>query len=357
MFPDILCKTTMSGGLSNELPDVTLEKENQDLKEILEIALQITAQLDLENIVKNVAWSFVSKFKAETVTFLLPGDIDETATQIISYRGTKRETPGIELPSLLSLLAFLEKEEYSQIQFSTFRDAYPDKGFVGLLGSLAVDMIVPLRTDKGVIGLLLLPKYADGPYGVQEIQYITRIVRFAAIAIENSSLFRQATTDRMTGLYSHHFFEKALAEEMERARRYKTIFSLVILDIDHFKAVNDTHGHLQGDRIIKGISKILSQSIRQVDLPARYGGEEFAVILPGVDVKGASVVAERLRKRIGESRFPCDGFTIGVTISLGVAEYIPEADQSSSDVLHAADKALYKSKENGRNRVSVSTDR
>jgi len=357
MFPDILSKTAMSDEHSNELPDVTLEKENQDLKEILEIALQITAQLDLENIVKNVAWSFVSKFKSETVTFLLPGDIDETATQVISYRGTKQITPGIELPSLLSLLAFLEKEEYSQIQFSTFRENYPDKAFVELLGSLAVDMIVPLRTDKGVIGLLLLPKYADGPYGVQEIQYITRIVRFAAIAIENSCLFRQATTDRMTGLYSHHFFEKALAEEMERARRYKTIFSLVILDIDHFKAVNDTHGHLQGDRIIKGISKILSQSIRQVDLPARYGGEEFAVILPGVDVKGASVVAERLRKRIGESRFPCDGFTIGVTISLGVAEYIPEADQSSSDVLHAADKALYKSKENGRNRVSVSTDR
>jgi two-component system cell cycle response regulator len=347
----------MNSGLANELSDLSLDKENQDLKEILEIALQITAQLDLENIVKNVAWSFVSKFNSQTVTFLLPGDIDENVTQVIFYRGTKREASGIEFPTLLPLLAFLEKEEYSQIQFSIFQDNYPDKGLVESFSRLSVDVIVPLRTDKGVIGLLLLPKCPGGSFGVQEIQYITRIVRFAAIAIENSSLFRQATTDRMTGLYSHHFFEKTLEEEMERARRYKTIFSLLIFDIDHFKAVNDTHGHLQGDRIIKGISTILAQSVRQVDFPARYGGEEFAVILPAVDAKGASVVAERLRRKIGEHRFACGGFSIGVTISVGVAEYIPDVDEAPSDIVHAADKALYQSKENGRNRVSVSTDR
>ena len=344
----------MSGGLVNELSDMSLDKENQDLKEILEIALQITAQLDLEAITKNVAWSFVSKFRSETVTFILPGDIDENATQIISYRGTKPQDPGLILPSLLPVLAFLEKEEYSQIQFSIFRDAYPDKGLVGLLERLDADVIVPLRTDKGVIGLLLLPK---GTYGVQEIQYITRIVRFASIAIENSSLFRQATTDRMTGLYSHHYFEKTLEEEMERARRYKTVFSLILFDIDHFKAVNDTHGHLQGDRIIKGIAAIMSESIRQVDFPARYGGEEFAVILPSVDARGAKVVAERLRKKIGEHGFPCGASTITVTVSLGVAEFTPDVDATTSELIRAADAALYKSKENGRNRVSVSTDR
>ena len=344
----------MGGGLTNELSDLSLDQENHDLKEILEIALQITAQLDLEAIVKNVAWSFVSKFRSEKVTIILPGDIDETATQVISFRGTKREDPDISFPSLLPLLAYVEKQEYSQIQYSDFRDAYPDKSMVELIGRLGADVIVPLRTDKGVIGLLLLPR---GSYGVQEIHYITRIVRFAAIAIENSSLFRQATTDRMTGLYSHHFFEKTLDEEMERARRYNTVFSLIILDIDHFKAVNDTYGHLQGDRIIKGIAKILSQSTRQVDFPARYGGEEFAVILPAVDAKGACVVAERLRKKIGESRFPCGDGAIGVTVSLGVTEYSPEADAAAAEIVRAADKALYKSKENGRNRVSVSTDR
>ncbi len=347
----------MGSGLADGLSDMTRERENQDLKETLEIALQITAQLDLENIAKNAAWSFISKFNTETVTFLLPGDIDENATQVIHFRGTKREDPGVALPPLLPLLGFLEKEEYSQIQFSTFRDNFPDAGFVEILGRLCADVMVPLRTDKGVIGVLLLPRPPAGSWGVQEIQYVTRIVRFAAIAMENSSLFRQATTDRMTGLYSHHFFEKALEEEMERARRYKSIFSLLIFDVDHFKIVNDTHGHLQGDRIIKGIAKILNQSIRQVDLPARYGGEEFAVILPGVDIAGARVVAERLRKKIGENRFPCGGYSLGITISIGAAEYMPEKDAASTDLVRAADRALYISKEGGRDRVSVVTDR
>ena len=101
---------------------------------------------------------------------------------------------------------------------------------------------------------------AGTPTACQDIQYITRIVRFASIAIENASLFRQATTDRMTGLFSHHFFEKTLDEELERARRYKSTFSLVMFDIDHFKKFNDAYGHLQGDRIIREIARQLTAS-------------------------------------------------------------------------------------------------
>jgi two-component system, cell cycle response regulator len=345
----------MSGGLVDELREVPLDKENQDLKEILEIAFQITAQLELENIIKNVVWSLVSKFQMETVTFVLPGDIDENAVNAVSYRGLKREDLGVGLPSILPVLGFLDKDEYSQIPFSYFRDNFPDAGVVGKLDALATDVIVPLRTDKGVIGIILLPKSGLGqPYGLQEIQYVTRIARFASIAIENASLFRQATTDRMTGLFSHHFFQKNLEEEMERARRYKSTFSLVMFDIDHFKRINDAHGHLQGDRIIKEIAKVLSRSIRQVDFPARYGGEEFAVILPSVDVKGALVVAERLRKRIEEYSFPADRESLRVTISVGVTEFDAEADYASADVIREADKALYQSKERGRNRVSIS---
>jgi diguanylate cyclase (GGDEF)-like protein len=345
----------MSGGLVEELREVPLEKENQDLKEILEIAFQITAQLEVDNIIKNVVWSLVARFQTETVTFLLPGDIDEDQVTVVSYRGVKKEDFGVRFPSIMPVLNFLDKDEYSQIPFSYFRDNYPDKGMVDRLSEISVDLIAPLRTDKGAIGILLLPKSGTGqPYGLQEIQYIIRIARFAAIAIENASLFRQATTDRMTGLFSHHFFQKNLEEEMERARRYKSTFSLVMFDIDHFKRINDAYGHLQGDRIIKDIAKVLSRSIRQVDFPARYGGEEFAVILPSVDVKGALVVAERLRKRIDEYTFPAEGENLHVTISVGVTEFDPEASYAPSEIIREADRALYQSKERGRNRVSVS---
>jgi two-component system, cell cycle response regulator len=350
----------MSSGLVDELQEIPLDRENQDLKEILEIAFQITAQLEIENVIKNVVWSFVSKFQIETATFALPGDMDENAVQVISYKGVKKEDLGLSLGSLQPIFSFLDKNEYSQIPFSYFRENYTDRQAVESMAMLGTEVIVPLRTDKGSMGILLLPRTGTGqPYGLSEVQYITRIVRFASIAIENASLFRQATTDRMTGLFSHHFFEKRLDEELERARRYKSTFSLVMFDIDHFKKFNDTYGHLQGDRIIREIARLLGKSVRQVDLAARYGGEEFAVILPGVDVKGALVVAERIRKKVEGFPFPSlDGGTpLHVTISVGVTEFEEESAYAPTEIIREADQALYKSKENGRNRVTVSSPR
>ena len=345
----------MSGGLVDELHDVPLDRENQDLKEILEIAFQITAQLEVENIVKNVVWSYATKFQCEAVTVVLGDPVDEDAVQVIPYKGLKREETSISFPPITPVLSFLEKDEFSQLPFSYFSEAFPDKTIVTLLESLATDVIVPLRTDKGVVGFVLLTKSGKGvQYGLLEIEYITRIARFAAIAIENASLFRQATTDRMTGLFSHHYFEKTLEEELERARRYKATFSLVMFDIDHFKQFNDAYGHLQGDRIIRDISKLLMKSIRQVDFPARYGGEEFAVILPAVDIKGALVVAERLRRKVEQFAFPGEAEPLHVTISIGVTEFDAEANCASSEIVREADRALYQSKERGRNRVTVS---
>jgi diguanylate cyclase (GGDEF)-like protein len=350
----------MSSGLVEELHEVPLDRENQDLKEILEIAFQITAQLEVENVIKNVVWSLASKFQTDAMHFVLPGEIDENAVLVISYKGLKKEELGLTLPSLQPMIAFLDKDEYSQIPFAYFHDNFTDPVVVERLQTFAIDMIVPLRTDKGSIGILLLPKSGSGKsYGLQDIQYITRIVRFASIAIENASLFRQATTDRMTGLFSHHFFEKNLDEELERARRYKSTFSLVMFDIDHFKKFNDTYGHLQGDRIIREIAKLLCKSIRQVDFPARYGGEEFSLILPAVDLKGAMVVAERLRKRVDTFEFPSSdgGAPLHVTISIGVTEFDPESAYAPSEIIREADRALYQSKENGRNQVTATAHR
>jgi diguanylate cyclase (GGDEF)-like protein len=346
----------MENGLVDELHEVPLDRENQDLKEIIEIAFQITAQLDIENVIKNVVWSFVSKFQMETVTVLIPGEMEDSPPVVIFYRGVKREDLSLELPSLVPLLAFLDKDEYSQIPFSYFRDNYPDKIVVERFAAMGVDMIVPLRTDKGSIGILLMPPSGSGaPYGLSDLQFVTRIVRFASIAIENANLFRQATTDRMTGLFSHHFFEKTLDEELERARRYKSTFCLLMFDIDHFKNFNDTYGHLQGDKIIQEIARQLARSIRQVDFPARYGGEEFAVILPAVDIKGAVVVAERIRRKIETFAFASanGGPPLHVTVSVGVAEFDPETVYAPSEIVRDADRALYQSKEKGRNRVTA----
>jgi hypothetical protein len=147
----------MSTGLADQLREVPLERENQDLKEVIEVAFQVTAQLEIENIVKNVVWGLVSKFQVETVTVLLPGDPDESAVQILSYRGLKKEDLGLSLPSLQPLLAFLDKDEYNQIPFGYLQDNFTDSAMVDALAKVGIEVIVPLRTDKGAIGVLLRP--------------------------------------------------------------------------------------------------------------------------------------------------------------------------------------------------------
>ena len=337
-----------------ELQHLDMELGNQDLKEIIEVASQITAQLDIEIILKNVVLSLYAKFQTPTVTFLLPHDLDENQPVIYHYLGMKREDLSLELPSITSILGFLERDEYNQITFTYFSENFPEPQVVEHLAALAPDIIVPLRTDKGVNGLILLPaKGGDGPFTLLDVQYITQIVRFASIAVENANLYWQATTDRMTKLFSHHFFEKNLEEEILRARRYGASFSLLMLDIDHFKKFNDTYGHLQGDLIIKEIAHILRTSVRSIDFTARYGGEEFAVILPEVNVQGAAVVGERIRRGIERHEFAGEEGRLHVTVSIGVAEFKVDRMRTASQFIAEADKALYQSKELGRNRVTV----
>jgi diguanylate cyclase (GGDEF)-like protein len=338
----------------DELQHLVMELGNQDLKEVIEVASQITAELDIEIIIKNVVLSLYAKFQTPTVTFLLPNDLDETRPVIYHFLGMKREDLALELPAILSVLSFLEHDEYNQISFAYFSENFPDRQVIASLSALAPDIIVPLRTDKGVNGLILLPaKAGNGPFSLLDVQYITQIVRFASIAIENATLYWQATTDRMTKLFSHHFFEKNLEEEILRARRYGACFSLLMLDIDHFKKFNDTYGHLQGDLIIKKIAHILRSSVRSIDFTARYGGEEFAVILPEVNAQGAAVVAERIRATIEKHDFGAGEGKLRVTISIGVAEFKADRMRTASQFVAEADKALYQSKELGRNRITV----
>jgi diguanylate cyclase (GGDEF)-like protein len=337
-----------------ELHQMHLELGNQDLKEIIEIASQITAQLDVENIIKNVVLSFIAKFQAATVTCILPNEFDENMPNLFHFKGLKQKKLELNISSLDPILSFLGENEYNQISFSYFKENFSDSQIVGEFEILHPDIIVPLRTDKGVGGLLLLPPKHDGTaYSLLDIQYVTQIVRFASIAIENANLYWQATTDRMTKLFSHHSFQQNLEEEIARAHRYGATLSLIMFDIDHFKKFNDTYGHLQGDMIIKEIAAILRGSVRTIDFTARYGGEEFAVILPEVNAKGAAVVAERIRRTIEEHPFPGEEQSLFVTVSMGIAEFKPARIRSASQLIAEADKALYQSKETGRNRITV----
>jgi diguanylate cyclase (GGDEF)-like protein/PAS domain S-box-containing protein len=163
---------------------------------------------------------------------------------------------------------------------------------------------------------------------------------------------RLATYDSLTGLYNRGSIMLKLNEQVKHTRRYKDVFSLIMLDIDYFKKVNDHYGHLIGDDVLKRIADIIRQNIRDVDSLGRFGGEEFIVILPKTDLPSCKIIAERLRQAV-ESAEMKDGanHSFKVTISLGLSGYEESDDESS--LLSRADTALYKAKENGRNRVEI----
>jgi len=164
-----------------------------------------------------------------------------------------------------------------------------------------------------------------------------------------SDLRLQATTDPLTGLFNRLKFNEALASEMLRAERYNSPLSLILYDVDHFKAVNDTHGHQAGDKVLVNLSRLASASIRHSDLLARWGGEEFVILVPGCDAAMAREAAEKLRTAISDIEFEEVGT---VSCSFGVAEYVE--GESVETLIARVDEALYQAKVNGRNRVELS---
>jgi diguanylate cyclase (GGDEF)-like protein/PAS domain S-box-containing protein len=171
----------------------------------------------------------------------------------------------------------------------------------------------------------------------------------------NSKLEVLSTVDEMTGLFNFRHFRSELVKEHARSDRYSGVYSIVFCDIDYFKKYNDRNGHQEGDKLLAEFAKVLQKCCRGSDMAARYGGEEFAIICPGIDAQGASILAERIRVAVLETDFAHGTHQpLGrVTISIGVAAF-PDQGKTCDQILKAADEALYLSKESGRNRVTIS---
>ena len=167
----------------------------------------------------------------------------------------------------------------------------------------------------------------------------------------NESLYQAARKDPLTGLSNRRDMLSRLETEVSRARRYGEPLSVILIDIDHFKSVNDEYGHEVGDRVLKQVANRLSENLRSEDFCARWGGEEFLVCLPNVSLNGARTVAEKLRQSVQKTPGQSTAGPIRLTISLGVAGY--SADQSLDDIVRTADTAMFQAKRNGRNRVYV----
>jgi two-component system, cell cycle response regulator len=171
--------------------------------------------------------------------------------------------------------------------------------------------------------------------------------------IFQKQMYESALRDGLTKAFNKKYFTDRLESELTFALRHESPLVLVMFDIDHFKKVNDTHGHQAGDLVLSELSTLLTSALRAEDVFARYGGEEFAVICRGTDLSQAQVVGERMRKAVEKYRFVYEGTNIPVTISIGIASLPDPAIKDATDLVARADKALYQSKHGGRNRVTI----
>lgn len=175
--------------------------------------------------------------------------------------------------------------------------------------------------------------------------------------MSHGQLYEMSYRDGLTGLPNHRHFQSVMDRELTRAERYGSVLSLVMMDIDRFKPINDLHGHQSGDEVLRSISAVITATVRTTDTAARYGGEEFAIVLPETNNRSACHLAERLRRNVERAQVTTGGEALKVTISIGVATYEPAlGKRSKGDLIHAADRALYHSKHAGRNRVTDAGD-
>jgi len=225
------------------------------------------------------------------------------------------------------------------------------------LAAFNLEILCPIKSGGGLIGILALGKKQRGNiYSHEDIELVVNIASQASILIENAQLYAQATiranTDGLTGLYNHRHFHERLEQEIARGSRFGSMFSLIMLDIDLFKAYNDIYGHLAGDDVLRRTGRYIESSIRSIDLAFRYGGEEFTIILPETRVDDAYRVAERIRKTI-ESK--TSSRAMPITASLGIASW-PTDGVMKEEIIARADAALYRAKQAGRNRTCLSSD-
>jgi len=216
---------------------------------------------------------------------------------------------------------------------------------------------VPMNSHGRVNGVLTVESNVVDQFRERDLQMLSIVGRSAALALENAELHKRTEEltiiDELTGAYNYRYFVRKLQEEKRRAMRYDLPLSLIMVDIDWFKKLNDTYGHEAGNEVLRSLARTIAQCIRDVDIFVRYGGEEFAVILPQTLRREAMILAERIRTQVEETRIETRAAgQLRITVSVGVSSF-PENGRPEEELVSIADQALYRAKGEGRNQVSV----
>src|SRR5437588_8033664 len=287
-------------------------KRSEQLEAINAVARQTTAVLDLDELLTVVCRLILEWFRIDHVAVLLAeGD----GLRVRAYEGTL--TPNVDMGAHLAPGVGLASQALAQGKSLIENDVTVVESYIQGFLETRSEMCVPLIFFGEKLGVLALDRASRNAFDQDEVQPLESVADICAAAIQNANYFDRmkqlAYVDGLTGIFNRRYFEMRIAEDLERASRFMARMAVIMVDIDHFKRLNDEFGHLLGDEVLRDVSNILKQQLRKVDMVCRYGGEEFAVIVPETTGANALAVAEKLRRHIETHPFP--GVPRPVTIS------------------------------------------
>ncbi|HWP34670.1 MAG TPA: diguanylate cyclase [Thermodesulfobacteriota bacterium] len=336
--------------------------ENKELRQLLrlfEISRAMSSTLEADQIARLAVTSLVQELHGSLglALFFRP---DRRSLELTAFAGLD-EAAARRLAERIGEQFFGELAAMAQTREGGVR-VKPVRG----LGEPAAEatrtaVLVPVRGQHFAPGVVVVFSGAGRHgYDRDDLQHAAFIAEQAAIALDNAAKYLDARQlayiDELTKLYNVRYLDVVLDRELRRADRYKTTVSLLFLDLDLFKAVNDVHGHLVGSRVLVEVAQVLRRCVREIDPIIRYGGDEYTIVLADTDRRGAFVVAERIRKGIEEHTFlTAEGLAVRLTACIGVACY-PEDAKTKQQLLDMADKAMYRAKASERNRVYCASE-
>lgn len=330
----------------------SLKQEIENKEKLLDEFINLFNQTTVTELIDYLTTQMLNKLVPNNLVFVIQVEYTPDDSEIFQYNNLKRIDTDIKIPSLKPFKNYFSRYP-DLISYEEFRKEIKNKNVSDLFALIYPEFIVPLMGLGGMYGFLVLGKKVIAKqYSEQEINYVSRIMKCASVCLQNHVHYLRAIIDYKTHLYSPHFFKKRLNEELSRIIRYETQIAVLLIDLDYFKKINDTFGHLAGDRILLEIGKIIEGNIRKSDVAARFGGEEFIIMLLECNKEKAFKVAEKIRVIIESNIIEYMGKKINITISCGISVVSIDHFYEADEIIRQADCALYFSKNQGRNHTS-----
>lgn len=342
----------------------TKEKERHHLQ-ILAEASRLSANLNLASTLKNTVSRLRSMVDGEACVLYL---IDEDSAELFAVEtdfdpavyGTDEDenTRRFRVKLGQGLTGWVAQKGEPLLLGDAERDSRAQH-IPGTAHEEASYIVAPVAFDQRVLGVLRVSRRGLNRFGPNDLSLVTIFANQAAVAITNAWLYEStkqlALRDNLTGLYNSRYLVSRLQEEVARSKRYATPLSMLFLDCDGLKTVNDAHGHPVGDQLIKEVSEVLRSAVRTTDIVIRYAGDEFIILMPQTGSHEATQVAERIRHHVAKASFCSEEHRVKMTVSIGVAT-VPEHASTGEELFKAADDALYAAKGQGRNNIHLSAE-